>query len=71
MVQLKYFQNKVRLKITDNGRGFDISQESLFAVRRGSLGLVSMKERASLVGARLKITSSPKTGTVVTVELNY
>jgi signal transduction histidine kinase len=69
-VQLKYFQNKVRLKIADNGKGFDISQENLFAVRRGSLGLVSMKERASLLGLFENILS-PKAGTAVTVELNY
>ena len=51
------------LIIEDNGRGFDPSQQT------GSLGLLGMRERASLVGATLDIESAAGKGT--TIFLNY
>ena len=51
------------LEISDRGRGFDTE-----GPRAGpGLGLVSMRERASLAGGRLTIASRPGMGTVVRV----
>jgi signal transduction histidine kinase len=36
--------------------------------QKGSLGLMSMRERADLIGADLKIESKPGKGTTVKVE---
>ena len=64
-VELEYAPGKVRLSITDNGVGFDPS------IRTGSrLGLIGMRERASLIKADLRIDSRPGKGTAVTVEIN-
>jgi signal transduction histidine kinase len=54
------------MTITDDGRGFDLE-----AVRhRGDgLGLVSMEERASLVGGEMRILTSPGTGTIIHVQI--
>ena len=52
------------LAIRDDGRGFDPH-----AVRRGHLGLVSMRERAGACGARLDVESRPGSGTEVRVSV--
>jgi signal transduction histidine kinase len=52
-----------RLTIADDGRGFDAAR----GVRDSAYGLVGMRERADVVGARIAIDSSPGRGTTVTV----
>ncbi|OEU96952.1 GAF domain-containing sensor histidine kinase [Streptomyces oceani] len=54
------------LRVTDDGTGFDPR-----AVRRAGrhLGLVSMRDRASGVGGRLRVLSQPGEGTVIEVEV--
>ncbi|MFE1937159.1 GAF domain-containing sensor histidine kinase [Streptomyces sp. NPDC059474] len=55
-----------RLRVTDDGRGFDPS-----AVRRAGrhLGLVSMRDRAGGVGGALTVESAPGKGTVIEMEV--
>lgn len=53
---------RLRLRIADNGRGFDLSKAG------GGHGLASMRRRAALLGGQLEIASSPGAGT--TVELS-
>jgi PAS domain S-box-containing protein len=62
-VELEYEQNRVLLRVTDNGTGFDI-----ITLPTESLGIGIMKERASAIGADLKITSRVGHGTTVTVQ---
>jgi signal transduction histidine kinase len=50
--------------IEDNGTGFDTG-----GVTEGRLGLVGMRERASLFDGRLRVESTPGRGTTVTAEL--
>jgi signal transduction histidine kinase len=52
------------LEVHDNGRGMDADE-----ARRGSLGLLGMRERAVFVGGELTLTSSPGHGTVVTARI--
>jgi signal transduction histidine kinase len=53
------------LEVHDNGRG--ISQEALEKGR--SLGILGMKERATMLGGDLVITGKPGTGTAVRVRI--
>ncbi|MFE5126430.1 GAF domain-containing sensor histidine kinase [Streptomyces sp. NPDC056669] len=55
-----------RLRVTDDGTGFDPS-----AVRRAGrhLGLVSMRDRAGGVGGALTVESAPGKGTVIEMEV--
>jgi PAS domain S-box-containing protein len=53
----------VRLRIADDGKGFDAASHRPVP---GHIGLVSMRERAELAGGTLKIESAPESGTVVT-----
>ena len=62
-VELSCDASSARLRVTDDGQGFDV------AVRPGSdssYGLRSMAERAELIGGRLTVTSRPGIGTTVT-----
>ncbi len=57
----------LRLRIVDDGRGFDaVSRKRL---RNGGFGLVSMSERARAIGAVLSVDSRRGAGTTVEVEL--
>ena len=57
--------SQITLVTHDNGSGFDVSS----AERKGSFGLLGMKERAHLLGGELKVTTSPGKGTTVTVRV--
>ncbi|MDP9281662.1 MAG: sensor histidine kinase [Chloroflexota bacterium] len=54
------------LHVTDDGIGFDLVKA---ARRAKSVGLLSMRERASLIGGSLQIQSSPGKGSAVTLQL--
>jgi signal transduction histidine kinase len=56
-VRLAVGDDRFILRIADNGHGFDALSPST------GYGLASMRERAALIGGRLRITSSPRDGT--------
>jgi two-component system NarL family sensor kinase len=56
------------LTTQDNGVGFDVNTISHF-VADAHIGLLSQRERIEAAGGQLDITSSPGTGTTVTVTL--
>jgi PAS domain S-box-containing protein len=55
----------VRLRLADNGRGFEVSQ----IPQQAGLGLKNMSERAQMLGGFLEIKSEPDSGTRLLVEL--
>jgi signal transduction histidine kinase len=59
-VRLVIRDDRITLRIADNGRGFDTK-----AIGREGYGLVSMRERASSIGGRLRISSRVGSGTPV------
>jgi signal transduction histidine kinase len=59
---------KVRLTITDDGKGFEPTSASPLPKGSG-WGLTNMRERAELIGGRLNLVSVPGKGTVVEVEV--
>lgn len=58
-----------RLEIVDNGVGFDTFEHPLGSDEMGGYGLLSMAERAEIVGGRLNIRSRPGAGTAVTATI--
>jgi len=54
VVRLASDPGRLCLEVVDDGRGFDPEH-----VRKGSLGLTGMQERASLIGAALDVSSRP------------
>jgi signal transduction histidine kinase len=57
-----------RLKVTDDGVGFDPLMLGAPTVE-GGFGLYSIRERLIAIGGSLRIESTPGTGTVVTAIL--
>jgi len=58
----------LQVVVEDNGKGFDVERVSREYDRRGSIGMLSMRERAELIDSTLEIKSStekPETGTRV------
>ena len=68
-LQLIRHADGLRLVIEDNGKGIVIQPNNVRATGKGGMGLVSMRERASSFGGILTIDSTPKSGTLVTVEI--
>lgn len=54
----------LRLRVEDNGQGFDPEQ-----IPAGTLGQRSMRERATDAGGQLQVSSTPGRGTAVTLWL--
>ncbi|MBZ0290791.1 MAG: GAF domain-containing sensor histidine kinase [Anaerolineae bacterium] len=57
----------VVVEIADNGVGFDTGAVDASYDRRGSLGMVNMRERAELLDATLRIDSAEGRGTNITI----
>jgi signal transduction histidine kinase len=55
--------------IRDNGVGFEVDSVAGSYDQRGSLGMLNMKERAGLVEGTLSVSSRPRQGTSVTLQL--
>jgi signal transduction histidine kinase len=61
MVELRCKGNRVALRVSDNGSGFDP------AVLPGGFGLISMRERTQAVGGEFRLSSAPGRGTELEV----
>lgn len=57
------------LAVRDNGVGFDAAAMQVVAQHGGSLGLLSMQERANLMGGTLTVTSHIDQGTCISATL--
>ena len=57
----------ILLEIADNGLGFDVQSVNKAYERRGSLGMVNLRERSELVNGYLTIASAAGQGTRVRV----
>ncbi len=68
-VTITFAEYRVGLDVVDNGAGFSIPTDSSDFTASGHLGLISMQERAELLGGKLEISSSPGNGTRVTVSV--
>lgn len=64
-VQLRQKRNRLWLSVRDNGAGFDPAVIRKKATHPANLGLVSMKERALLVGGGFEVRSAPHKGTTI------
>jgi signal transduction histidine kinase/ligand-binding sensor domain-containing protein len=65
-VDLRYDSSRLRLIISDDGRGFHAADHSL--TEQGHFGLQGMRERAAQIHAQLTIESSPGGGTTVVLD---
>lgn len=66
-VRLRSEDNCFVLEVQDDGVGFNVGAVDAHYGQRGSLGIVSMRERADLVEGTLKIDSAEGDGTRITL----
>ena len=67
-VRLHTFENEIALlEIEDDGIGFDVSAVNKSYDKRGSLGMVNLRERSELVTGLLNVDSAPGKGTRIQV----
>lgn len=66
-ILLERRSDQVSLIIEDNGGGFDVEQAS--GAGEKGFGLISMRDRAALVGGTLAVESNPGAGATVVVRI--
>lgn len=67
-VQMESDAESIRVKVTDNGRGFSPDQTHAFAAPKG-LGLIGIHERLEALGGTLKIETHPGEGTQLITQI--
>ncbi len=68
-VRLSFEPRRIRLSVTDDGRGFAVASD--FQAYGGHWGLLGMRERASQVRGKLSLRSTPGLGTEVVLLVPY
>ena len=68
-VVAEFAEDRTKVTISDNGRGFELSGRVDGLPRSGKLGLAGMQERARLLGGTLEVKSTPNKGTTLIVEV--
>ena len=68
-VTIEFDRGKVRITVSDNGKGFNLPNTIGDFARDGKLGLAGMQERARLVNGTLTMQSEPGKGTSIVVEI--
>lgn len=63
------FDKEIELKVKDDGMGFSVPKSPTDFAPSGHFGLLGMRERADLIGARLEVDSEPGRGTRLAVRL--
>jgi signal transduction histidine kinase len=66
-VSARLHEDAVVVQIADNGVGFDTTAVDANYDKRGSLGMVNMRERTELLDGVLKIESAEGRGTTISV----
>ncbi|MBI2294339.1 MAG: sensor histidine kinase, partial [Betaproteobacteria bacterium] len=64
-IELAVAGDGLELTVRDDGKGFDLAEAHRRAVGGGSIGLLSMEERAVLADGRVEISTAPGAGTTV------
>lgn len=67
-VQVQADDKKLRIAVTDDGKGFDASATE---TNREHNGLENMRRRATAVGGRLEVTSVPGKGTRMELQVDF
>ena len=63
-IEVRQLPNSLRLRIEDDGQGFDVSQSK-------GMGLLGMEERAASLGGTCSVQSAPQRGTILTLDLPF
>lgn len=67
-VAIERDEAKIRIRVTDDGNGFDVSPDGFHATNEGGFGLFNIQERLARLGGSLTVRSSPGRGTNAIIE---
>jgi two-component system, NarL family, sensor histidine kinase DegS len=67
-VLLEYQPEKIKMTVTDNGKGFNVPERIGALISKEKLGLIGMQERVHSLNGRFDVQSSPRAGTKIIVE---
>ncbi len=70
-VRLRFQPEQALIEVHDNGKGFNLLKAMDNALTRGHLGLVSMKDKAEMLGGTLGIETNPGAGTSICLTLPH
>lgn len=62
-IELSQTESVLELVVRDDGVGFDVARTQEQAAKRGSLGLLGMRERVQILGGSLAVESESGRGT--------
>jgi len=68
-VRLTQYPDRLRMTISDDGRGIPEGRDPRSFVAEGHFGLAGMRERAAMIGGTLDIHSAPDYGTAIILEI--
>lgn len=68
-LRIEFGEAQMRMEVTDNGIGFHMPKSPTDFAPNGHFGLLGIRERADLIGARLEVESTLGKGTRLTVWL--
>jgi len=69
VVRVEFSDNRIRIAVSDDGKGFEPPELLGSLAQKGKLGLIGMRERAQLVGGTLTVHSKPGQGTTVVADV--
>jgi len=68
-VRLTQYPDRLRMTVTDDGRGIAGASDLRRFVAEGHFGLAGMRERAAMIGGHLEVQSAVDYGTAVILEI--
>lgn len=69
VVEVGETPSEIFVAVSDDGNGFDVAAAREQSLKRGSLGMVNLRERAELIGGELTLQSKPGRGTRVAIRV--
>jgi signal transduction histidine kinase len=66
-LNLQYEEDKLLVKVSDNGKGFDLAHTMDNAISVGNVGLLGMKQRVEMLGGKIDIRTKTGGGTIITM----
>jgi len=68
-VTVDFLESTLRVVVSDNGRGLELTCRMDDLARYGKLGLAGIRERTKLLGGNMEIESKPGKGTMLKIEV--
>ena len=69
-LHITFGKREIKMEVSDDGIGFDMPKSPTDFASNGHFGLLGMRERADLIGARLEVQSEAGCGTRLSVRLS-